>query len=61
MMCLFTITQAADVDFSSNPYADGKFKFNDQSLKDEIDVGNKVCTVQISGSRLFLCLCCFAS
>lgn len=45
MMCLFTIAQARDVDFSNNPYADGKFKFNDQSLMDEIDVGNKVCTV----------------
>ena len=44
MMCLFTIAQAPDVDFSKNPYADGKFKFNDQTLQDEIDVGNKVCT-----------------
>ena len=33
------------MDFSKNPYADGKFIFNDQTLLDEIDVGNKVCTV----------------
>lgn len=40
----YIIAQAPDVDFSKNPYADGKFKFNDQILLDEIDVGNKVCT-----------------
>lgn len=37
--------QAPDVDLSKNPYADGKFKFNDQTLLDEISIGNKVCTV----------------
>ena len=36
------ITQAPDVDLSKNPYADGKFKFNDQALLDEINLGNKV-------------------
>ena len=45
VMCLLTIAQAPDVDFSKNPYADGKFKFNDQTLLDEIYVGNKVCAV----------------
>ena len=30
------------MDFSKNPYADGKFKFNDQTLVDEISLGNKV-------------------
>ena len=40
----FFIAQAPDVDFSKNPYADGKFKFNDPTLPEEIDMGNKVCT-----------------
>jgi len=47
-MSLFIIAQAPDVDFSKNPYADGKFKFNDKTLMDEIDVGNKVCTVNLN-------------
>jgi len=47
-MSLFIIAQAPDVDFSKNPYADGKFKFNDKALMDEIDVGNKVCTVNLN-------------
>ncbi|XP_078379616.1 phospholipid-transporting ATPase ID-like isoform X2 [Oculina patagonica] len=34
---------APDVDFSKNPYADGKFKFNDPTLPDEINLGNKEC------------------
>ena len=36
------VYQATDVDFSMNPYADGKFKFNDKTLLDEINLGNKV-------------------
>lgn len=35
--------EATDVDFSMNPYADGKFKFNDKTLLDEINLGNKEC------------------
>lgn len=42
VLSLFTIAQVPDVDFSKNPYADGKFKFNDQTLVDEISTGNKV-------------------
>ena len=38
------VTQAPDVDLSNNPYADGIFKFNDQALLDEINLGNKVTT-----------------
>ncbi|RMX58292.1 hypothetical protein pdam_00000236 [Pocillopora damicornis] len=34
---------APDVDLSNNPYADGIFKFNDQALLDEINLGNKEC------------------
>ncbi|PFX30906.1 putative phospholipid-transporting ATPase ID [Stylophora pistillata] len=34
---------APDVDLSKNPYPDGKFKFNDQALLDEINLGNKEC------------------
>lgn len=34
---------APEVDFSNNPYADGKFKFTDQTLMDEINLGNKEC------------------
>ena len=44
MISSFFIAQAPDVDFSKNPYADGKFKFNDPTLPEEIDMGNKVCT-----------------
>lgn len=40
----FFVTQAPDVDLSNNPYADGIFKFNDQALLDEINLGNKVTT-----------------
>lgn len=32
------------MDLSNNPYADGIFKFNDQALLDEINLGNKVTT-----------------
>ena len=38
------VTQAPDVDLSNNPYADGKFKFHDRALPDEINLGNKVTT-----------------
>ena len=30
------------MDFSKNPYADGKFRFTDKTLLDEISLGNKV-------------------
>lgn len=34
---------APEVDFSKSPYADGKFRFTDQTLLDEINLGNKDC------------------
>ena len=35
-------SQAAEVDFSMNPYADGKFRFTDETLSDEINNYNRV-------------------
>lgn len=35
-------SQAAEVDFSMNPYADGKFRFTDETLSDEINNYNEV-------------------
>lgn len=35
--------EAAEVDFSMNPYADGKFRFTDETLSDEINNYNEEC------------------
>ena len=39
---MFVTSQAAEVDFSMNPYADGKFRFTDETLSDEINNYNEV-------------------
>lgn len=50
---MYFINQAQNVDFSKNPYADGKFRFTDQTLMDEIGIGNKVTLVIKSGVLFF--------
>lgn len=47
------------MDFSNNPYADGKFKFTDQTLMDEINLGNKVSITGPSLAPSNLCICLF--